>query len=38
MINECGDRVENPIRVIGYILPGHGLSGKKQWISSDQDL
>ena len=32
------EKVPNPLSVIGYIQPGHGLSGKKKWLTSDSDL
>ena len=28
----------DPLTVIGYIEPGHGLSGKKKWLTSDHDV
>ena len=28
----------NHLAVIGYIEPGHGLSGKKKWLTSEYDL
>lgn len=38
VILECKDKVPNPLAVVGYIEPGHGLSGKKKWLTSDEDL
>ena len=35
---ECKGKVEEPIRQIGYIEPGHGLRGKLRWLSSNDDL
>ena len=32
------EKVPNLLSVIGYIQPGHGLSGKKKWLTSDSDL
>lgn len=35
---DCNERVSDPITDIGYIEPGHGMSGKKKWLTSDHDL
>jgi len=38
IILDCKEKVPDPITDIGYIEPGHGLSGKKKWLTSDHDL
>ena len=38
VVLECKEKVPNPLTAIGYIEPGHGLSGKKKWLTSDPDL
>ena len=38
VVLECKERVLGPLIVIGFIKPGHGLSGKKRWLTSDQEL
>ena len=35
---ECNGQVEDPVKQIGYIEPGHGLRGKLRWLSSNDDL
>ena len=35
---ECNEKVPNPLTDVGYIEPGHGLTGKKKWLTSDHDL
>ena len=35
---DCKEKVPSPITVIGYIKLGHGLSGKKKYLTSDNDL
>ena len=32
------NEVENPLSTIGYIEPGHGMRGKQQWLTSDENL
>ena len=36
--SDCKEKVPSPLSDIGYIEPGHGLAGKKKWLTSDQDL
>ena len=38
VILDCKEKVPNPLTDIGYIVPGHGLTGKKKWLTSDHDL
>lgn len=38
IVTDCKGKVPDYISTIGYIAPGHGLSGKKKWMTSDQDL
>ena len=38
VVLDCKEKVPNPLIVIGYIEPGHGLTGKKKWLTSDHDL
>ena len=38
IILDCKDKVPSVLTVIGYIDPGHGLSGKKRYLTSDHDL
>ena len=38
VVLDCEEKVPNPITVIGHMEPGQGLSEKKKWLTSDQDL
>ena len=38
VVLECQEKVPNPLTVIRCIEPGHGLSGKKKWLTSDDDM
>ena len=38
VVLDCKEKVPNPLTDIGYIEPGHGLTGKKKWLTSDHDL
>jgi hypothetical protein len=35
---DCNEKVPDPLTEIGYIEPGHGLTGKKKWLTSDHDI
>ena len=38
VLEEFNQQVQDPIKQIGYIEPGHGLRGKVRWLSSNVDL
>ena len=38
VVLDCKEKVPNPLTVIGYTEPEHGLTGKKKWLTSDYDL
>ena len=36
--DSMGDKVEEDLKKLGYIEPGHGLRGKQRWLNEDSDL
>ena len=38
ILTELKGQVEDPIRQLGYIEPGHGLRGKQRWLSTNKDM